>query len=472
MDFSLLMTEILVALLGLLVLVMGLVTRGEGRKIVNGFALLGMIIILLYTTAHFAQNSSLFNGVYQIDPFGNYFKILFLTAGVLVMLMGGRYIDRFEEKSSEFYGLMIFATLGMMLMASAGEFITLYIGLELMTISFYILTAYLMNDKLSAEAGLKYLILGAVSSAILLFGISLVYALSGTTSFMALGTAITMQPAMIAGVVMIIAGFAFKVSVVPFHMWTPDIYQGAPIPITTYLSVGSKAAGFAALVRFLVVSVHSANTSFDWSLLLAVLAALTIIVGNLIALTQKDVKRLLAYSSIAQAGYIMVGVVASNAYGLKGVLYYALIYVFANVGAFAVATAVEVDTGSTSIQSFAGLSKRSPMLAAIMTICLLSLAGIPPMAGFAGKFYLFAGAIQTGYLWLAIIGLIMSMVSVFYYLGISKAMYIGESENSGTPVLGGGAVVALWVCVLGTILLGCYPGPLSTLAGYAVQIFF
>lgn len=472
MDLLLPMTEILVALLGLLVLVLGLAIRGDGRKMVNGFALAGMMVILLYSMVSFAQNSSLFNGVYQIDLFGNYFKILFLTAGVLVMLMGGRYIDRFQDKSSEFYGLMIFATLGMMLMASAGEFITLYIGLELMTISFYILTAYLMKDKLSTEAGLKYLILGAVSSAILLFGISLVYALSGTTSFAEMGKAITMQPAMIAGVVMILAGFAFKVSVIPFHMWTPDIYQGAPIPITAYLSVGSKAAGFAALVRFLMVSVHSANTSFDWSLLLGVLAALTIIVGNLIALTQKDVKRLLAYSSIAQAGYIMVGVTAGNAYGLKGVLYYAMIYVFANVGAFAVATAVESETGKTSIDSFAGLSKRSPMLAAIMTICLLSLAGIPPMAGFAGKFYLFAGAIQSGYLWLAIIGLIMSMVSVFYYLGISKAMYIGESENNSTPVLGGGAVVALWVCVLGTILLGCYPGPLSTLAGYAVQVFF
>ncbi len=470
MDISLLLTEIMVALLGLLVLVLGLALPARGKTVVNRFALLGMIAILAYSITAFSQKASFFNGVYQIDMFGSYFKLLFLSAGILVMLMAGKYISRFEEKSSEFYGLMILATLGMMLMSSAGEFITLYVGLELMTISFYILTAYLQNDKLSAEAGLKYLILGAVSSAILLFGISLVYAMTGTTMFTEIAAAFTMQPALLAGVVLIIAGFAFKISVVPFHMWTPDIYQGAPIPITTYLSVGSKAAGFAALVRVFMVAINGADASFDWSMLLAILAALTIIIGNLIALSQKDVKRLLAYSSIAQAGYILVGVVAANSFGLKGVLFYAMIYVFANTGAFAVATAVEVDTGKTGIEAFAGLSKRSPMLAAIMTICMLSLAGIPPMAGFAGKFYLFAGAVQNGYLWLAVIGLIMSMVSVYYYLGVSKAMYIGENENDSPVLTTGGSTVALWICVLATILLGVYPGPLSELAGYAIQI--
>ncbi len=470
MDYSLLLTEILVALLGLLVLVLGLTLPARGKKVVNRFALLGMITILAYSITAFSQQAIFFHGVYQIDMFGNYFKLLFLSAGILVMLMAGKYISRFEEKSSEFYGLMILATLGMMLMSSAGEFITLYVGLELMTISFYILTAYLQNDKLSAEAGLKYLILGALSSAILLFGISLVYAMTGTTMFTEIAAAFSMQPALLAGLVLIIAGLAFKISVVPFHMWTPDIYQGAPIPITTYLSVASKAAGFAALLRVFMVAINGAAIAFNWSMLLAILAALTIIIGNLIALSQKDVKRLLAYSSIAQAGYILVGVVAANSYGLKGVLFYAMIYVFANIGAFAVVTTVEVDTGKTGIEAFAGLSRRSPMLAAIMTICMLSLAGIPPMAGFAGKIYLFAGAIQNGYLWLAIIGLVMSMVSVYYYLGISKAMYIGENENKSPLLVSGGSALALWICVLATILLGVYPGPLSELAGYAIQI--
>ena len=219
-------------------------------------------------------------------------------------------------------------------------------------------------------------------------------------------------PAISAGRVLILAGFAFKISVVPFHMWTPDVYQGAPVPITAYLSVASKAAGIAALIRFLLTAVGPGELALDLNLLLAIMAGLTILVGNLIALVQKDVKRLLAYSSIAQAGYLMVGLTAANEFGLKGVLFYAMVYVFANVGAFAVTTAVETNTGGTALESFGGLSKRSPMMAAIMTICMLSLAGIPPMAGFAGKFYLFAGAIQSGYLWLAIIGLVMSMVSV------------------------------------------------------------
>lgn len=470
MDLTILAAEILLALLGLAVLIFGLTLPKKAQKYGSVLALVGMGVILLYLILNFFLEAGLFNGVYQIDVYGNYFKLLFLAAGLLVMLMAGEYIDRFKEKKSEFYGLMIFATLGMMLMVSAGEFITLYIGLELMTISFYILTAYLKSDKLSGEAGLKYLILGATSSAILLFGISLLYASLGSLNFITIGASFTSSAAVIAGVVMIIAGFAFKISVVPFHMWTPDIYQGAPIPITTYLSVASKAAGFAALLRVFMVAVDI-NAVFNWSLLLAILAAITIMVGNLIALSQRDVKRLLAYSSIAQAGYILVGLTAANNYGLKGVLFYAMIYVFANVGAFAVATAVEVDTGRTDIEAFAGLSKRSPLLAAIMTICMLSLAGIPPMAGFAGKFYLFAGAIEAGYLWLALLGLVMSMVSVYYYLGVSKAMYIGENKDDSPLSFGWGSAVALWVCLLGTIILGVYPGPLSELAGYAIQIF-
>ena len=291
MDFSILTTEILLALLGLAVLILGLVLPGKGRKFVNALALGGMALVLLYLILNFSREAGLFNGVYQVDAYGNYFKLLFLMAGLLVILMGARYIDGFKEKSNEFYGLMIFATLGMMLMVAAGEFITLYVGLELMTISFYILTAYLKSDKLSGEAGLKYLILGATSSAILLFGISLLYASMGSTNFIEIGASFGSSAAVIAGVLMVIAGFAFKISVVPFHMWTLDIYQGAPIPITTYLSVASKAAGFAALLWVFMLAVDP-NAVFNWGLLLAVLAAITIVVGNLIALAQRDVKRL------------------------------------------------------------------------------------------------------------------------------------------------------------------------------------
>lgn len=469
MNYSLLSPEILAAVVGLLILTMGLLKAGRAQGMVGPISLLALLAILILVMLRFTQAEVFFNGIYQVDPYANFFKALFLLAAILVILSSGQYIERFGAKRSEFYALMIFASLGMMVMAAAGDLITIYIGLELMTVSFYILTAYLLNDEASSEAGLKYLILGAISSAVLLFGMSLVYALSGTTVITEIAGQISREPALIAGIILMVAGFGFKISAVPFHMWAPDIYQGAPIPITTYLAVGSKAAGFAALLRVFMIALPLSQ--FNWSLVLAILAALTIVAGNLIALAQTNVKRMLAYSSIAQAGYILVGLVAANAYGLKGVLFYAMLYVFSNTGAFAVATAVEVDTGSTERDAFGALSKRSPMLAAVMTVCLLSLAGIPPMAGFAGKFYLFSGAIEAGYLWLAFVGLIMSMVSVYYYLLVAKAMYIGENDQEGAIDVKAPARLALWVCLLATILIGVYPAPLSNLAQTAIQIF-
>lgn len=465
-------TEILLAVLGLLALVTGLLLPGKAKSVTGPMTFTGLLLVLVYTIANFGEEASLFQGGYLADNYAAYFKILFTTATLLISLGASRYLKRFGDKKSEFYSLMVFATLGMVIMASAGDFITLYVGLELMTISFYILTAFLLGDGLSAEAGLKYLVLGAMSSAILLFGISLIMAFTGTTVIGAIAAGLMTEPAVVAGIVLIAAGFAFKISVVPFHMWTPDIYQGAPIPVTNYLAVASKAAAFAAMVRVFMVAVDAApGLTLDWNLILAILAAMTMVIGNLIALAQTDIKRLLAYSSIAQAGYILAGLAAANAYGLKGVLFYAMLYVFCNTGAFIIATAVEVDSGSTAIEAFRGLSKRSPALAAIMTICLLSLAGIPPLAGFVGKFYLFAGAIQQGYLWLALIGLIMSMVSVYYYLNVSRVMYIEEADKQ-EPVESGGAFrLALWVCALATIFLGCYPAPLSNLVQQAIQLF-
>jgi NADH-quinone oxidoreductase subunit N len=469
MQISMLAPEIEIALLGLLLLVLGLLLPHKGRGIMGTVTFLGLVIALLLSAAGFGQEEALFNGVYQADSYGSFFKLLFILAGLLVVLSGSAYIQRLGRRANEFYSFLVFALLGMVVMAAAGELITLYIGLELMTISFYILTAYLLNNELSVEAGLKYLILGAISSAVLLFGISLVYAVSGTTVISEIAGHMQFQPAMVAGIILMIAGFAFKLSLVPFHMWAPDIYQGAPIPVTAFLAVGSKAAAFAAFVRVFMLALPLPQ--FEWGLVLAVLAACTIILGNLVALVQTDIKRLLAYSSIAQAGYILVGMVAGNEYGLKGVLFYAMLYVFSNLGAFAVATAVEVETGSTSIEAFKALGKRSPMLAAIMTVCLLSLAGIPPLAGFVGKFYLFSGAIGAGYLWLAFVGLLMSMVSVYYYLMVAKAMYIGTNDDM-TPIKPDTSTrVALWICLAATVLIGVYPAPLSALAQTAIQLF-
>lgn len=473
MQYELLTPEILTAGLGLFTLAAGLLLPQRGKKAVGILAVFGLAAILVKVVLNFNQQAVFLGGVYQVDNYGSFFKTLFLSAALLIFFMAGRYTEFFGKRKSEWFSFMIFATLGMMIMVSSGDLLTLYVGLELMTISFYILSGYLLNDDRSNEAGLKYLIIGALSSAVLLFGMSLVYAASGSTIFSQIYRALSTtpnQPVLIAGIVMLIAGLGFKVSAVPFHMWTPDIYQGAPTPVTAYLSVASKAAGFAALVRIFMIALPAVQ--YNWHLILAVLAALTIVIGNLTALPQKNVKRLLAYSSIAQAGYILVGLAAANVYGLKGLLFYAMIYVFSNVGAFAVTTLVEVETGSTELESFNGLGRRAPMLAAVMTVCLLSLAGIPPLAGFAGKFYLFSGAVESGYLWLAFVGLLMSMISVYYYLNVAKAMYIGESDQAGAfavPVMGR---VALWVCLIGTIFIGIYPGPLAQLAQLAITLFF
>lgn len=469
MDITLLSTEILIAVLGLLALILGLTLPNKGKGVVGTFTVLGLVAILINAINSFGIEASLFNGVYMIDTFGSFFKILFIIAAILVILSAKDYTVRFGERKAEFSSFMIFALLGMVIMACANELITLYIGLELMAVSFYILTAYLLNDELSAEAGLKYLILGAISSAILLFGMSLVYAISGTTIISEIAVNLRLEPVLVTGIVLMMAGFAFKISLIPFHMWAPDIYQGAPTPVTAFLAVASKAAAFAALLRVFVIGLPLA--AFDWNFIMAILAAITMIVGNLVALKQTNVKRLLAYSSIAQAGYILVGLIAFNIYGLKGVLFYSMLYVFSNLGAFAVATSVEVVEGSTDIKAFNSLGKRSPFMAAIMTVCLLSLAGIPPLAGFVGKFYLFAGVIQAGYLWLAFIGLIMSMISVYYYLNVAKAMYIGETDNI-TPIIPSfSAKLALWACLAGTILIGVYPAPLTNFVQSAISLF-
>ena len=472
MPYQLLAPEILVALLGILILMAGLVLPGRGPKAAGLLSICGVLATLAVVIWQFNQEAVFFEGVYQVDSYSNFFKVLFLSAAVLIFAMAGRYSDLFGLRQSEWFSFMLFATLGMMVMASSGDLITLYVGLELMTISFYILSAYLLNDGLSAEAGLKYLILGALSSAVLLFGMSLIYASSGSTVFDQIYRALqplpTTQPVLIAGIIMLIAGFGFKIALVPFHMWAPDIYQGSPTPVTAYLAVGSKAAAFAALLRVLLLALPVEH--FNWTLLLAVLAAVTIVAGNLIALAQSNVKRLLAYSSIAQAGYILVGLSAANVYGFKGVLFYAMLYVFSNVGAFAVTTLVETQSGSSDMEAFSGLAKRAPMLAAVMTVCMLSLAGIPPMAGFAGKFYLFSGAIQSGYIWLAFVGLIMSMVSVYYYLNVSRVMYIGSNDGGETLAVPVMARLALLVCLAGTLLIGIYPEPLSHFAELAVQV--
>lgn len=471
-DLSLLTIEILTAVLAMGILVIGILVPKEQRYGLGYLMTFGLAGILFLSFGFYGINTKMFDGMYIIDDFSVFFKQLFLIAAVLVSMAATLYVKKIGSNYGEFFVMMTFATLGMIVLASAGDFITLYLGLELMTISFYILTGYKRQDAKSVEAGVKYLILGAMSSAILLYGMSLIYGITGTTVITEVAQKLSggaMSPALILGIVFLVAGFGFKISAVPFQMWSPDVYEGAPTPVTAYLAVGSKAAAFATLVRVFVIAFP--GYAVQWTTLFAVLAAVTIVIGNLVAIPQTNIKRMLAYSSIAQAGYIMTGVVAANELGVKGVAFYGMLYVFATIGAFTVVMNFSASTGSDEIKDYGGLAQRSPLMAAVLTVCLLSMAGIPPLAGFAGKFYLFS-AIVKDYLWLVILGLIMSMASVYYYLSVVKTMYMNDPVDNTPITVQNGAKFTLLASMLITVYLGIYPEQLSQLANVAAKALF
>ncbi|NPV91634.1 MAG: NADH-quinone oxidoreductase subunit N [Firmicutes bacterium] len=471
MNLSLIVPEIAIAVLAFLVLLLGTVAPSRERRSLGVFAVVGLMLVIALAGLQFFKMQPFLGGVYLVDGYSAFFKVVFLLSALLVCLTVSSYDRPLAGQRGEFYVLMLFATLGMMIMVSAGEMITLYVGLELTTISFYVLTANLAGeDARSSEAGLKYLVLGAISSAILLYGLSLLYGATGTTMIKEITGVENTSPVFWLGVLFVLAGLSFKVAAVPFHMWAPDIYEGAPTPVTAFLAVASKAAGFAVLVRLLLN-----NTGVLFShlvLIIAALAAITMVFGNLVAIPQTNIKRMLAYSSIAQAGYLLVGLVAANQMGIKGILFYSAAYLFANVGAFAVAIAFSHYTESDEIADYSGLSRRSPFLAATMLICLLSLAGLPPLAGFAGKFYLFMAVIDQGYLWLAIVGMVMSMISVYYYLSVARVMFIGEVRDYQPVKINGPTRAALFICLIGTLLIGCYPETLSRIANLASVMIF
>ncbi len=433
-----------------------------------------------------------FNMMYLNDHFAVFFKIVILLAGFMAVSSSMEAIKKSIQYPGEFFGLMIMATVGMMYLVSATEIITLYVALELATIPLFVLTSFRKRYLKSSEAGLKYLILGALSSAILLYGLSFMYGMTGTTNMLA--QSINMLTAAVEGTahfglilatVFIVAGFGFKLALVPFHMWAPDVYEGAPTAITSYLSVASKAAGLGALTR-MIYYVFTTGTAVEyWGILLAVLAALAMIIGNVAAIMQSNIKRMLAYSSIAQAGYIMVGFVAASQLGISGISIYIFAYIFAQMGAFAVVIAVHDKIGSDNIDDYAGISKRSPLLAICMTIFLLSLAGIPPLAGFVAKFKVFMAAINSSHgvmtafgvtnFWLVMIAVATSVVSIVYYARVIKEMFITEKEVRAAAVsdwrLSSTITVAILVGLIGTLVIGIYPQPFLELANSVTRSF-
>ncbi len=473
-NYYLLTPELIAGAIGLFLLVLGLLVPKTEQKGFGYLALAGLVIIFVSTLIFQGENQRFLGGMYIVDAYATFFKQLVIISAFLVVLISLEYVSKLGYYQSEYYSLIVFITLGMMIMVSAGDLVTFYVGLELMTLSFVILTTFLKGKSTSTEAGLKYLILGAMSSGVLLYGLSLIYGAAGTTIIEDIVQSIAIngiQPILVLGMIFALSGFAFKISAVPFHMWSPDIYEGAPTPVTAFLAVASKAASFAVFVRVFIISLP--DLSNLWIVIVTLLAVLTMVFGNVVAIPQTNIKRMLAYSSIAQAGYMLIGLVAFSELGVAALLFYSMTYVFANVGAFAVVTAFYNQTGSLQIKDYAGLAKRSPLLAATMFICLVSLAGLPPLAGFVGKLLLFTAIIEQGIIWLAFIGIIMSMVSVYYYFIVVKVMYLGKPEENAEPVrLSAGLKSAIVICMVASLFLGVYFTPLINLTIQAAQSLF
>ncbi|MEX2598088.1 MAG: NADH-quinone oxidoreductase subunit N [Dehalococcoidia bacterium] len=464
-DFSLLLPEILAAGLALLVLSVDLAipARWEARRnVITGWtAFGGLALLLIFTLAWLTgREGDLYNGLIFVDRYALLFKVLFIGTGAAVVLMSIEYVGKKVRHQGEFYALIVMAVTGAMLMAGAGELLTAVLAIELLSFSLYILVALSRRDPRSAEASTKYILLGAISTGFIFYGVSLIYGMTGSTFFQAIPFFLEdFSPALAAGFVFIIAGLGFKLSMFPFHLWAPDVYEGAPTPVTALVAVLSKAAAFAVALRFLAEAGHASLP--QWQLMLGILAALTMAVGTLTALSQTNIKRLLAYSSVAQVGFVLMGVVALTPAATNAVLLHLFGYAFTNLAAFMVVIVVETKTGKENISDYAGLASREPFLAMVMSAALFSLAGLPIFAGFITKFYLFVGAAEADLLWLVIVGVVASFISLYYYLRVMREMYVNEPATPGRMGLSPLTGAILWGLFLGTVFIGVYPGPLT-----------
>jgi NADH-quinone oxidoreductase subunit N len=447
--------------------------RGTTRHAV-WISVIGLVVTGFFVYTGWGNPQYGFNDAVALDNYSAFFSMIFLFAAGLTILMSDEYLTREGYPVSEFYPLILFTTACAMWMASGTEMMTIFLGLEGMSICLYVLAGFMRKDLRSNEAGLKYFLLGAFSSAFLLYGMALTYGVTGSTKLTEIGIylnahgSLLENPMTLAGMILLATGFLFKIAAVPFHMWTPDVYQGAPTPITAFMSAGPKAAAFAAFLRIMEYCFFSLKP--EWTAMLWVLAVLTMIIGNVLAINQTNIKRMLAYSSIAHAGYALVGLVAANEIGYSGILFYLLAYTFMNIGAFAVLVlAGKKGEENLTLEGFSGFGLKRPFLGVAMTIFLFSLMGLPPTAGFTGKFYVFAGAVKAGYIWLAVIGVLNSAVSLYYYLRIMVYMYFRDAEEDYAWVsLPAAAVISFVIALIGVFYLGIIPGDVMEMAKTAI----
>ncbi len=459
-EFLYLLPEIFLAVAGLALLLLGVLggelrARTAGLIAVAAFFVTGALVL----AGRGDHEGMLLAGLFVADGFAFFWRVLLSLAAVLSALLAIPFLDDEKHRATEFFALMMFSVVGMLLIPSGFHLVSMWIALELMALASYVLAGYFRREAKSVEAALKYFILGALSSGILLYGISLLYGAAGTLRVDELGSALATgveSPMVAAGWLLLAIGLLFKVAASPFHVWTPDVYHGAPTPVTAFLATASKAASFALLLR---IFYQALPVSLNWQVVLAAISALTMIWGNLAALTQDNVKRMLAYSSVAHAGYVLIGVVAASKTGLWASLFYLFAYTLMTAGAFAVVIALERGEYAGEVyDDYKGLARKAPGMAAMLLVLLLSLTGIPPTGGFVGKLYLFGAAVESGYAWLAVVGALTSVISLFFYFGLVVRMYLHDADEATpdpekSPIL----TATVVACTVGILVLGLMP---------------
>ena len=478
LDLIPVLPELLVVLAAMALLMLGVFRKGEGTASTTTLAVLVLVGAMLLTWAVGGSERTLtFGGLFVLDPFSVFTKVLLLAASAITAAMSLNFLEKEKLGRFEYPILILLATVGMMMMVSANDFLALYLGLEIQSLSLYVLAAYHRDSAKATESGLKYYVLGSLASGMLLYGISLVYGFSGTTSFDGLAKlfggdhAVHPHLGFVAGLVFVLAGLAFKISAAPFHMWTPDVYEGAPTPVTSFFAVAPKIAAMALLVR--VMTGPFGDMTEQWRQIIVFIALGSMFVGAFAAIAQSNIKRLMAYSSIGHVGFMLAGVAAGTADGVQAVLVYLGIYLTMNVGVFAVILSMRQKGRLVEgIDDLAGLGKTNPAMAAAMAVLMFSMAGIPPMAGFIGKFYVFKAAVDAGLYTLAIIGVLTSVVSAYYYLRIIKVMYFDEAVESFDRASSKALGLVMAAATVVNIVFVAVPGPLLTSAKAAAAVLF
>ena len=460
--------EIILTVAGTLLMILDAISERRGSPLYGNISLAALIAAGIASIAAFGDPGPAFSEMLQVDGFATFFRVLVIAVGILAVLASYRYLDRENAEPGEYHALILFSVMGQCVMVTANELIMIFIGLEISSIATYVLAGYLRDDKRNNEAALKYFLLGSFATAFFLYGVAIIYGMTGSTNLSTIrGVVGGISPLMIAvSAALMLVGLLFKVSGAPFQVWAPDVYQGSPVPVSAFMSAGPKAAAFAILLRIFMTAFPSIDAG--WEPLVWISALLSMTIGNFGALTQSNIKRLLAYSSIANAGYVLVAVTSQSTTGTAAAMFYLAAYAMMNIGAFAVVTHLSgKGEKHVSVDDFSGLAVKQPVTAALLAVFLLSLIGVPLTAGFFGKFYIFQAALQSHLVWLAVLGMLNSAVSAYYYLRILVVMYMKEPVQSDLNLepLGIGLGAALVLPAAGTFLLGIFPGLLLNFAG-------